>query len=130
MVYTFGIYFISNIPFSYTRYYYVQQKTHLVMPWRTYFNGIDWGIFLMRHMETYIDEDVKDLAYGFAVEDTNKQGPQIIDLRRKYTTKILLHEINEHKESVTEICYKNGGEVSKSTSYRKTKATREWNKKS
>ncbi|MFS8021542.1 hypothetical protein Hanom_Chr16g01428631 [Helianthus anomalus] len=116
MVYTFGIYFISNIPLSNTKYHFVQQKGHLVLPWRMYFNGIDWGIFLMHHMETYIGEDAKDLTCGFAAEDTNKQGPQIIDLRQKYATKILLHEINEHKESVTKICYKSGGEVSKSTS--------------
>ncbi|KAM0036687.1 putative Ulp1 protease family catalytic domain, papain-like cysteine peptidase superfamily [Helianthus debilis subsp. tardiflorus] len=63
----------------------------LKMSWRTCFNGIDCGIFLMRHMETYMGEDAKDYHCGFVEEKTGLQQKQIEGLRRKYTTKMLVH---------------------------------------
>ncbi|KAL8228199.1 hypothetical protein R6Q57_015783 [Mikania cordata] len=30
------------------------------MPRRTLHNHVDWGVFLMRHMETYLDNDEKE----------------------------------------------------------------------
>ncbi|KAM0063540.1 putative papain-like cysteine peptidase superfamily [Helianthus debilis subsp. tardiflorus] len=41
----------------------------LQMPWRTYFNGVDCGVFLMRHMETYMGEDANNYRCGFAEEN-------------------------------------------------------------
>ncbi|KAJ0599512.1 hypothetical protein HanRHA438_Chr03g0107951 [Helianthus annuus] len=63
----------------------------LKMSWRTCFNCIDCGFFLMRHMETYMGEDAKDYHCGFVVENTGLQQKQIEGLRRKYTTKMLVH---------------------------------------
>ncbi|KAM0046589.1 putative Ulp1 protease family catalytic domain, papain-like cysteine peptidase superfamily [Helianthus debilis subsp. tardiflorus] len=75
----------------------------LQMPWRTYFNGVDCGIFLMRHMETYMGEDANKYHCGFAKEESGLQKKQIEDLRRKYTTKILLHDANENKPYVVSL---------------------------
>ncbi|KAL8225622.1 hypothetical protein R6Q57_018179 [Mikania cordata] len=58
--------------------------TRFEMPWRTSHNGIDCGIFLMRHMETYIGEEEKEWKCGFIPEDLKGQQQfQLDDLRRK-----------------------------------------------
>ncbi|KAI3717572.1 hypothetical protein L1987_69274 [Smallanthus sonchifolius] len=54
------------------------------MPWRTTVNNKDCGIFMMRHMETYMGEEEKAWQCGFGVEPENVQEKQIEDLRRKY----------------------------------------------
>ncbi|KAI3813105.1 hypothetical protein L1987_17821 [Smallanthus sonchifolius] len=72
------------------------------MPWRTTVNNKDCGIFMMRHMETYMGEEEKAWQCGFGVESENVQEKQIEDLRRKYCAKILLHEINELKHYIVE----------------------------
>ncbi|KAI3794644.1 hypothetical protein L1987_37277 [Smallanthus sonchifolius] len=73
-----------------------------VMPWRTTENTNDCGIFMMRHMETYMGEEEKAWHCGFGLESENVQEKQIEDLRRKYCAKILLHEINELKYYIVE----------------------------
>ncbi|MFS7910923.1 hypothetical protein Hanom_Chr02g00111891 [Helianthus anomalus] len=70
------------------------------MPSRTYFNGVDCGNFLMRHMETYMGEDANNYRCGFEEEKSGLQKKKIEDLRQKYTTKILLHNVNENKPYV------------------------------
>ncbi|XP_035832787.1 uncharacterized protein LOC118481691 [Helianthus annuus] len=83
------------------------------MKWRTQYNGIDCGIFTMRHMECYHGEPVEKWDCGFNVEyeqpardknkkPINKQTAQLEDLRRKFIAKILLHEINEQRDYVIE----------------------------
>ncbi|KAJ0468125.1 putative Ulp1 protease family catalytic domain, papain-like cysteine peptidase superfamily [Helianthus annuus] len=86
------------------------------MKWRTQHNGIDCGIFTMRHMECYKGEPVEKWDCGFNVEyevpanikkvknkkPVNKQTAQLEDLRRKFIAKILLHEINEQRDYVIE----------------------------
>ncbi|KAK9053285.1 hypothetical protein SSX86_029918 [Deinandra increscens subsp. villosa] len=70
----------------------------LEMAWRTRSNYIDCGLFLMRHMETYMGDN--DWKCGFGEEKKGKQGAVIEDLRRKYIAKILLHDINKSKDFV------------------------------
>ncbi|KAI3744444.1 hypothetical protein L1987_57525 [Smallanthus sonchifolius] len=70
------------------------------MPWRTTVNNKDCGIFMMRHMETYMGEEEKAWQCGFGVESENVQEKQIEDLCRKYCAKIMLHEINELKTTL------------------------------
>ena len=86
------------------------------MKWRTKDNGIDCGIFCMRHMECYNGEAVEkwDCAFNVEYEEpaiikkgknkkpVNKQTAQLEDLRRKFIAKILLHEINEQRDYVIE----------------------------
>lgn len=73
----------------------------LKMDWRTKNNAIDCGLFTMRHMETFMGEQAADWKCGFGREEYGEQHVQLEDLRRKYTAKILLHDINENQEIVT-----------------------------
>ncbi|KAL8245085.1 hypothetical protein R6Q59_011343 [Mikania micrantha] len=75
-------------------------KIHrLGMRWRTQFNHVDCGVFIMRHMETYRGNGLLYWDCGLCNEDevNNAQKNQLNDLRRKYTTKIILHDINSRK---------------------------------
>ncbi|MFS8003840.1 putative Ulp1 protease family catalytic domain, papain-like cysteine peptidase superfamily [Helianthus anomalus] len=68
----------------------------LKMEWRTKSNDINCGIFTMRYMEMYM-ERFSGWACGLANGNApyKLQNKQLNDLRIKYTTKILLHEINK-----------------------------------
>lgn len=68
------------------------------MSWRTKDNHTDCGIFMMRHMETYVG-CAKNWKCGFKNEGTEQQS-QIEDLRKKYLAKILKAEINTQRSSV------------------------------
>ncbi|PWA96131.1 hypothetical protein CTI12_AA041350 [Artemisia annua] len=70
---------------------------NMKMPWQTKNNFIDCGIFAMRHMETYSGK--KDFDAGF-VKEGAEQDQQIVDLRKKYLSKILLSDYNETKHVV------------------------------
>ncbi|KAJ0677781.1 putative Ulp1 protease family catalytic domain, papain-like cysteine peptidase superfamily [Helianthus annuus] len=84
------------------------------MKLRTKNNGIDCGVFCMRHMECYNGEEAENWDCGFHEEDeepeiidqgkthVSKQKAQLEDLRRKFITKILLHDINKRKDFVIE----------------------------
>ncbi|KAK9080343.1 hypothetical protein SSX86_000101 [Deinandra increscens subsp. villosa] len=74
------------------------------MDWRTENNHIDCGIFLMRHMETYLGID--DWNCGFDKEENGNHLMLIEDLRRKYIAKILLHDTNESKEFTVDLMKK------------------------
>ncbi|KAL8231979.1 hypothetical protein R6Q57_001757 [Mikania cordata] len=70
------------------------------MPWRTSRNHVDCGVFLMRHMERFEGSDDKEYDVGFALEEDKLQKRQLVDLRRKYGAKILLHDVYEAKSVV------------------------------
>lgn len=73
--------------------------TRLSMPWRTLKNTVDSGIFMMRHMETYKGTSINAWKCGLTAE-SEAQNSQLTDLRVKYVAKILLADINKHKEFV------------------------------
>ncbi|KAL8200946.1 hypothetical protein R6Q57_012285 [Mikania cordata] len=78
-------------------------KIHrLAMPWRTEFNKVDCGVFLMRHMETY-KGCLLNWECGLCGENeaNNLQKLQLNDLRKKYVTKIILHDLNKRFYWVT-----------------------------
>ncbi|KAF5799731.1 putative papain-like cysteine peptidase superfamily [Helianthus annuus] len=68
------------------------------MDWRTKNNGVDCGVFTMRHMETY-KRDQKPWVTGFVNEDevNNRQKAQPHLLRTRYLSKIILSEHNMHR---------------------------------
>ncbi|KAJ0476936.1 putative Ulp1 protease family catalytic domain, papain-like cysteine peptidase superfamily [Helianthus annuus] len=68
------------------------------MDWRTKNNGVDCGVFMMRHLETY-KGDQKPWATGFVNEDevNNRQKAQLHLLRTRYLSKIILSEHNMHR---------------------------------
>ncbi|KAJ9554626.1 hypothetical protein OSB04_018671 [Centaurea solstitialis] len=69
------------------------------MEWRTAENKIDCGIFVMRHMETFMGGNVSKWVSGFAVEG-DAQKNQIENLRYKYVAKILQSTLNINIEFV------------------------------
>ncbi|GJT29491.1 ulp1 protease family, C-terminal catalytic domain-containing protein [Tanacetum coccineum] len=64
----------------------------LEMSWRTKNNITDCGVFMMRHMETYMGY-AKNWKCGFKNEGWEQQT-QIYDLRKKYLSKILKSDLN------------------------------------
>ncbi|KAL8247695.1 hypothetical protein R6Q59_008911 [Mikania micrantha] len=75
----------------------------LEMPWQTEKNFVDCGIFAMRHMETYMGKEIKEWKEDCAIleESSGKQNEQLLDLRYKYLSKILLSDINILHDEVT-----------------------------
>ncbi|GJR40671.1 ulp1 protease family, C-terminal catalytic domain-containing protein [Tanacetum coccineum] len=66
-------------------------------PWKTTYNSHDCGVFVMRHMETY-------LGKGNFLQEFKKEGPgqkvQLNILHAKYMVKILLMSFNEKKKTL------------------------------
>ncbi|GJW73489.1 ulp1 protease family, C-terminal catalytic domain-containing protein [Tanacetum coccineum] len=66
-------------------------------PWKTTYNSHDCGVFVMRHMETY-------LGKGNFLQEFKKEGPgqkvELNMLRAKYMVKILLMSFNEKKKTL------------------------------
>ena len=71
------------------------------LKWATTENVIDCGIFLMMHMEHYGGESAKNWTLEFPKEG-KEQEMEIIKLRVKYATKMLMHELNIHKEKMSD----------------------------
>ncbi|KAJ9541227.1 hypothetical protein OSB04_027733 [Centaurea solstitialis] len=69
------------------------------MVWRTTENKIDCGIFVMRHMETFMGGNVSKWVSGFALEG-DAQKNQIENLRYKYVARILQSTLNINIEFV------------------------------
>lgn len=77
------------------------KPTVLKMKWRTKSNGVDCGIFTMLHMDSYMGDAVSRWDCGLDVE-SDLQNSQLMRLRIKFCTKILLHEINIHRDKMIE----------------------------
>ncbi|KAI3825097.1 hypothetical protein L1987_06573 [Smallanthus sonchifolius] len=86
---------------SHPRAYQIKQAkiSRMEMPWQTLENNIDCGVYMMRHIETFKGTAAKDCQYGLTNE-SEKQQHELNDLRRKYVTKMLLHDINISKEFI------------------------------
>ncbi|GKC29138.1 hypothetical protein Tco_1036432 [Tanacetum coccineum] len=80
-----------------TRYGGFPYALQVEFSWKTTYNSHDCGIFVMRHMETY-------LGKGNFLQDLNKEGPgqkvQLNMMRAKYMVKILLMSFNEKKKTL------------------------------
>ncbi|KAJ0801025.1 hypothetical protein HanPI659440_Chr03g0112041 [Helianthus annuus] len=71
------------------------------MDWRTLENGVDCGVFTMRHMETY--KGKTPWNPGFVNEDRKDvQDSQLRFLRYRYLNKIVLSEYNLIRKQVFE----------------------------
>ncbi|MFS7984723.1 hypothetical protein Hanom_Chr11g00989891 [Helianthus anomalus] len=68
------------------------------MEWRKLTNGIDCGVFTMRHMETY--KGKTPWLSGFVNENevNNRQNSQLHLLRHRYISKIILSEYNLERQ--------------------------------
>ncbi|KAK1411198.1 hypothetical protein QVD17_37744 [Tagetes erecta] len=72
------------------------------LDWATKNNNVDCGVFLMRHMKTYMGSKVKKWRCGL-VDDESKQEMQVNNLRLKYAYIILKSNVNIHKKRVVEV---------------------------
>ncbi|KAL3617425.1 hypothetical protein CASFOL_037746 [Castilleja foliolosa] len=68
----------------------------LAMPWRDDTNKFDCGVFVMRHMETYMGETVRSWKCGLA----NDKPKMLKYMRVKYCAAILGSDININRDQV------------------------------
>ncbi|KAL8260347.1 hypothetical protein R6Q59_028300 [Mikania micrantha] len=69
------------------------------LPWKTTKNGVDCGIFSMRHIDTCMGKGVRKWKTGLH-QESEAQDKQLNQLRFKYLCKILLSNVNFLKEDV------------------------------
>ncbi|KAL8233900.1 hypothetical protein R6Q59_020000 [Mikania micrantha] len=77
----------------------LEKIQNLKLEWGTEDNITDCGVFLMRQMELFMGSYKKTFECGFKM-DKAKQQNQIIALRKKYASRILLSNVNVQKERV------------------------------
>ncbi|PWA63421.1 hypothetical protein CTI12_AA349270 [Artemisia annua] len=78
-----------------------KKTTLMKLKWATKQNVIDCGVFVMMHMEHYGGEALKNWKFDFPKEGNN-QELEIIRMRIKYATKMLMHELNIHRGMINE----------------------------
>ncbi|KAL8225818.1 hypothetical protein R6Q57_018375 [Mikania cordata] len=69
------------------------------LPWKTTENGVDCGVFCMRHMKTYMGGGVKGWRCGL-LNESDAQCKQLNQLRIKYLCKILTSSVNFLKDDI------------------------------
>ncbi|KAL8196877.1 hypothetical protein R6Q57_024374 [Mikania cordata] len=76
--------------------------TKLDLPWQTYKNFVDCGVFAMRHMETYKGQPINEWAKDCGLKEEADQYVigQLNDLRIKYLSKMLLSDVNLLRDKV------------------------------
>ncbi|KAK1359313.1 hypothetical protein POM88_043787 [Heracleum sosnowskyi] len=74
------------------------------MEWQTKENGVDCGIFVMRHMETYMGGRGNPWTGRLPSEKVQKH--QLEKLRKIYCHQILTSSLNEKREEIMNVAYK------------------------
>ncbi|XP_042001592.1 uncharacterized protein LOC121750944 [Salvia splendens] len=64
---------------------------HMTLPWQNDTNKVDCGVYVMRHMETYMGGPVRNWNSGLAKNGTEA----FIKLRAKYTEALFVGETNK-----------------------------------
>jgi len=77
------------------------EPVRLSIDWSTKGNYKDCGVFLMRHMETWMGITNDKWDCGFP-KDSTKIKTKINLLRKKYAAALLLSESNTHRDRVIE----------------------------
>ncbi|KAM0019638.1 hypothetical protein Hdeb2414_s0025g00658131 [Helianthus debilis subsp. tardiflorus] len=78
----------------------------LKFSWQTLYNGVDCGIFVMCHMETFKGTSVREWDCGLSPERDIKgevmqvQSKELRDLRIKYLSKIFLSDGNSFRSTL------------------------------
>ncbi|PWA37056.1 hypothetical protein CTI12_AA594850 [Artemisia annua] len=78
-----------------------KKTTIMKLKWGTKNNEVDCGVFVMMHMENYNGETATKWNLGFPIEEEN-QTIDLIKMRVKYATKMLMHEVNKNREMMSE----------------------------
>ncbi|CAI9284775.1 unnamed protein product [Lactuca saligna] len=100
--YMFGRYLQDIKHFMAFSVMYEMEFVDQYMTLKTRGNSNDCGIFLMRHMETYKGGPLAQWRFGFKMESV-KQILRLRNLRRRYSMKILLSEVNLMKNEVEQL---------------------------
>lgn len=78
-----------------------KKTTIMKLKWGTKKNEVDCGVFLMMHMENYNGEAASKWNLGFPTEEEG-QTMELVKMRVKFATKMLMHEVNKNKETMSE----------------------------
>ena len=76
--------------------------------WRTEKNKIDSGLYTMMHMELYQGESATKWKTDIVEENNRDYLIQMTNMRMRYTTKILMHEMNTKRGLISEYANKFG----------------------
>lgn len=71
-----------------------QQVKVSKLKWQTESNKVDCAVFAMRHMECFDGGPISKFDIGF-VKESQQQKAQLMRLRKKYVTKILMSDLNK-----------------------------------
>ena len=75
------------------------EPVRVEMRWRTRRNKVDYAIFCMRHMETYMGDKTLKWDCGLPKESQEKII-KLVSLHRKYLAEILLSDINMCRKKI------------------------------
>ncbi|GJV15407.1 hypothetical protein Tco_1360730 [Tanacetum coccineum] len=75
------------------------------LKWQTAKNHVDYRVFVMLHMESYIGDPIAKWDVGLC-EESKEQVSLLRCMRFKISTKILLHKFNVHAENMFDLAYK------------------------
>ncbi|GJU58361.1 hypothetical protein Tco_1236127 [Tanacetum coccineum] len=75
------------------------------LKWQIAKNHVDYMVFMMLHMESYIGDPIAKWDVGLC-EESEEQVSLLRRMRFKISTKILLHKFNVHAENMFDLAYK------------------------
>lgn len=82
-----------------------KKTTIMKLKWGTKKNEVDCGVFLMMHMENYNGEPASKWNLGFPTEEEG-QTMDLIKMRVKFATKMLMHEVNKNRRIMSDNAHK------------------------
>ncbi|PWA49790.1 ulp1 protease family, C-terminal catalytic domain-containing protein [Artemisia annua] len=92
--------FLARNKFRNTNLFLCEKDAKVLnLRWKTRNDKINCGLYAMIHMEHYEFED-EEWEIGILDEEDAQHRIQMDVLRNRYITKILLHEINQHKRKM------------------------------
>ncbi|PWA79650.1 ulp1 protease family, C-terminal catalytic domain-containing protein [Artemisia annua] len=92
--------FLARNKFPSTNLFLCEKDADVLnLKWKTRNDKINCGLYAMIHMEHYEFED-EEWEIGILDEEDAQHRIQMDVLRNRYITKILLHEINQHKRKM------------------------------
>ncbi|GJU32124.1 hypothetical protein Tco_1175713 [Tanacetum coccineum] len=91
----------------------------LKFKWRTEKNKIDSGLYTMMHMELYQGESATKWKTDIVEENNRDYLKQMTNMRMRYTTKILMHEMNTKRGLMSEYANKFGEDNKKEEKVKK-----------
>ncbi|KAJ0584430.1 hypothetical protein HanHA300_Chr00c0194g0727401 [Helianthus annuus] len=79
----------------------VEAQTPIRLNLQWYTTAIDSGVYVMRHMETYMGTRRNKWDCGFATQKS-KLNKQLLMAKKKYAAKIILSDINLHRARIVD----------------------------